>query len=269
VFPDDPPPELPGDRPSAARIYDALLGGHHNFAADRAIARRLVAINPDIPAIMAANRAFLRRAVTFLAKQGIDQFLDVGAGIPAVGSTHEVAAEGNAGARVVYVDSDPIAVRQAQAIIHDIPTAGALRADAREPAAILAHPTVRALLDLRRPVAVLLIAVLHFIPEDTEALAVVEGVRDALAPGSYHAIAHATTEGVGAATAASGERLYQETTNPGKARTRAVIARFFAGLTLVEPGLVYVPQWRPEGPHDRFLAAPERSLNLGGVGRTS
>lgn len=259
--------DLPLDVASAARIYDYLLGGHHNVEADRLAAERLREINPDAPRASWANRAFLRRAVTFVIEQGIEQFLDIGSGIPTVGNVHEVAQRTKAEARVVYVDTDPVAVRQSLDILKGQPTVTAIRADARQPEIILGHPAVQRLLDFRRPVAVLLVALLHFVPDDEAAYRLVGVLRGALAPGSFLVLSHGTHEGVPDDVVARGERLYAGTTNPLKGRTRAQIVRFFDGLDLVEPGLVYVPQWRPEGPHSPFSDEPSRSAVLAAIGR--
>lgn len=263
VFPDDEEPE----RPSAARMYDAMLGGFHNFAVDRQAVERARAIYPDIALAARANRAFLRRAVTWLLDQGVAQFLDLGSGIPTVGNTHEVARRRNPAARVVYVDIDPIAVAHSAVLLGDDPRAAALQADVRDPAAILAHPTTRRLLDFDRPIGVLLLALLHFVRDDEEAGAIVRTLREVLPAGSYLALSHATYEGVPPEVMAQIERLYAGTTTPGKARTAAAIARFFAGWELVEPGLVPVPWWRPDERDHLFRDAPARSLILAGVGR--
>ncbi len=164
--PPTPPPGVSTDIPSVARMYDYFLGGYHNFAADRQAAERVLAQFPDTRFIAQANRAFLRRAVTFLGEQGIAQFLDIGSGILTVGNVHEIVQAGNPNARVVYVDSDPVAVIHSETILADNPNAAAVRADARQPEAILAHPEVRRLLDPARPLAVLLVALLHFVTDD-------------------------------------------------------------------------------------------------------
>lgn len=167
------PGEPPLDKPNVARMYDYLLGGHHNFAIDRQAAGAALAIYPELRQVMAANRAFLRRAVTFLAEQDIDQFLDIGAGLPTAGPVHEIAREINPDARVVYVDSDAIAVIHGEMVLQDDPRASAIQADARQPEAILGHGEVRQMLDFDRPVAVLLVALLHFITDDAAAERVV------------------------------------------------------------------------------------------------
>lgn len=247
-------------------MYDYFLGGFHNVAIDRQAAEAVLRIFPEASLALQANRAFLRRAVNFLTAQGIDQFLDIGSGIPTVGNVHEVAQHANPAARVVYIDSDPVAVEHSNAILAGNPHATAIEADARQPERLLQHPDVRRLLDFRRPIGVLIVALLHFLPDDADAYGLVCTVRDALAPGSYIAITHGTADAMPPDIAEQTERLYAGTTNPGKYRTRMAVERFFAGLTLVEPGVVYVPLWRPEGPDDLFVRAPERSINFAGVG---
>ena len=260
------PTDIPLDRPSAARMYDYYLGGHHNFAIDRTMAEQAVAMWPDLPLIMRANRAFLRRAVNFLVDEGILQFLDIGSGIPTVGNVHEVAQRSKPAARVVYVDIDPIAVAHSAAILQDNPHATVIRGDVREPAQILDHPEIRRLLDVRQPLAVLLVALLHFIPDDEAAYRSVSALREALAPGSYLVISHASYEGM-PQESREHEQLYTRTATPLKMRSHAEIARFFDGFELVQPGLVYIPLWRPEGPDDLFLDQPERCTGFAAIGR--
>ncbi len=260
------PDDIALDRPNAARMYDYYLGGSHNFAIDRQVAEQAIGLWPDLPLIMQANRAFLRRAVRFLGAQGVQQFLDIGSGIPTVGNVHEVAQQAQAGARVVYGDIDPVAVAHSRALLADNPQATAIRADARQPEAILAHPEVQRLLDLRQPLAVLLVAVLHFVTDDTEAERLVCALQAAVAPGSYLVISHASADGM-PHQSREHEQLYTRTPTPMKMRPRADIARLFAGFELVEPGLVYLPLWRPETPDDLFLDQPERCTGFAGVGR--
>ncbi|MFQ5595762.1 MAG: SAM-dependent methyltransferase [Anaerolineae bacterium] len=265
------PPKIPDgialDKPSAARIYDFFLGGFHNFEIDRLVAKQALQIYPDARLTAIANRAFLRRVVNFLIEQGIDQFLDLGSGIPTVGNVHEVAQAANPAARVVYVDIDPIAIRHSEAILRDNPNASAIQADVRQPEQILDHEEVRRLIDFSQPTAVLLIALLHLIPDDEEAYSAVRTLRDAVVPGSYLAIAQGTDEKAPPDVAKQLEELGASTPTPNKNRSRPEIELFFEGLELVDPGLVHVPLWRPEGPDDVLLDRPERSINLGGVGR--
>jgi hypothetical protein len=248
-------------------MYDYLLGGHHNFAADRAAAEAASKHFPDLPLILRANRTFLRRAVTFVSEQGIDQFLDLGSGIPTVGNVHEVAQELNPAARVVYVDIDPVAVTHSAALLESNPQAAVVQADVRDPDVILAHPAVQDLLDLRRPVAILLVAVLHFLPDTAETQQLVALLRERMVSGSYLVISHASVEGLGLELRARAQAEYARSGNPMTMRTRAEIGAFFEGLDLVEPGLVPVPLWRPEGPDDLLLDEPGRSNGFVGVGR--
>lgn len=261
------PDDVSQDRPSVARMYDYFLGGYHNFAIDRMAAERVVQISPDAPLIMQANRAFLRRAVNYLLEQGIDQFLDFGSGIPTVGNVHEVAQATNPAARTVYVVLDPVAVRHGEAILEGNANVSIIQADARDARHILEHPEVRWQLDFDRPVGVLLVSILLFIPDDDEVHRSIRRLCDALAPGSYLVISHGTYEDVSPELVAQVQTLYSRTTTLVKSRSRAEIQEFFRGLELVDPGLVHVPLWRPEGPEDLFVDTPGRSVNFAAVGR--
>jgi hypothetical protein len=242
------------EAPSLARIYDYLLSGYHNFGSDRAVAEDLIRADPEFPLAVRANRAFLRRCVQFLCAQGIDQFLDLGSGIPTAGNVHEVAQQVDPEAHVVYVEIDPVAVRHSRTILGDQPTVTTVEADVFQPEAVLAHPDVRRLLDFDRPLAVLLLSILHFLTDDDRARHVVQVLRDAIPSGSYLALSHGTT-------------WISHPTRAGKSRSRDELAAFFEGLELVEPGLVYTPLWHPEDKDDLLVAQPERSLTLGAVGR--
>ena len=264
----DTPSEFEAERPSAARIYDYLLGGYHNFEADRMVADRFRELLPDMPLYMQANRAFLRRVVGYLVDQGVDQFLDLGSGIPTVGNVHAVAQAINPAARVVYVDIDPVAVRQSEEILKGNANAIALHGDVRQPETILEHPDVRRMLDFDKPVAVLLMAILLFVTEDEDVKRTVRVLRDALAPGSYLAISHPTDDNLPQEQVEKAENLYAASGNPVNIRSFGQIKSFFEGLELVEPGLVYVSRWRLEGPDDLF-DQPESSGYYGGVGRKS
>ena len=260
----------PLDKPSPARMYDYYLGGNHHLAVDRRAAEQVIALQPDTPLIARANRAFLQRAVHFLVAQGLDQFLDIGSGIPTVGNVHEAAQRLNPAAHVVYVDSDPTAVALSQHLLHGNSSATAIQADARQPEHLLSHPDLRRLLDFRRPVGVLLVGFLYFITDDAEASHLVQALRDTVVAGSYLALSHATyrSYAVGPGShKAQVEGIYAQSTNPVKTRSYDDIAAFFEGLDLVEPGLVYLPKWRPDGPSDLLLDQPERSAFLAGVAR--
>lgn len=258
--------ELLLDKPSAARMYDYFLGGYHNFAIDRMAAEQVRAVYPDTPLVMQANRAFLRRAVKFLVKEGIDQFLDLASVIPTVGSVHEVAQQLNPVARVVYADLDPDSVRHSELILHGISNTAALQLDIHHPEQVLNHPDARRLIDFSQPVGVLL-GPLVFVPDDEEAYNLVRVLRDAMVSGSYLAISHATNEGPPREAVEQAEKLYARTTSPVKTRTRAEVEHFFDGFELVEPGLVFTPLWQPESPDDVLLNQPERSAILAGVAR--
>ena len=260
------PDEIPLDKPSPARMYDYFLGGAHNFAIDRAAAEQVTAVMPDLPRIAQANRAFLRRATKVLITQGISQLLDIGSGIPTVGNVHQIAQDINPHARVVYVDIDPLAVRQSEALLQQNPNAIVLQGDARQPDAIITHPEVRGMLDFHKPLAILLVSVLPFVPDDVEAYALVRTLRDTLPSGSYLVITHGTYDGAPSDVVAQSERLYARISQPAKTRSRVEIERFFDGLTLVAPGLVYVPLWRPESAEDLFFDEPARACNVGGMG---
>ena len=171
--------------PSVARMYDYYLGGMHNFAVDRRMADQGAAAWPGLPRIMRANRAFLGRAVRHLTATGIRQFLDVGSGIPTAGNVHEVAHAADPTCRVVYVDVDPVAVSHSRALLAEIPNATAIRGDFRDIDRILADPATTELIDFTEPVAVLLVALLHFIGDDAEPAATIARIRDLIAPGSY------------------------------------------------------------------------------------
>jgi len=257
------------DRPNPARIYDYALGGDANFTADRAAFDALRAIYPDTALTARANRAFLRRAVIFLAQAGIDQFLDIGAGLPTLGNVHTLAQTMNPLARVVYVDNDPVAVRYSRQLLDrdKVPHAAAIEADLRDPAALLAHPRARRLLDLSRPVALILAAVLHFIPDDEAALGAVRDLTAVLPARSYMVISHGTYDGASSEMLAQLARLYAATIHPLGFRSRAQLAPFFAGFEMVEPGIVFTPAWRPDKADDPFVDEPERAAILAGVGR--
>lgn len=259
------PEEIDLDRPSGARVYDYFLGGAHNFAIDRELADAIAKMTPNVGDTMRANRAFLRRAVRFLVAQGITQFLDIGSGIPTVGNVHEVARQADPSTRVVYVDVDPIAVAHSRAILGDDPRTAILQADASDVDGILAAPETRRLLDLDQPVAVLLLGVLHFVPDSDDPAGVVARLRDALAVGSFVAMVNVTHEDQ-PPEVIEAQKLSGRTGTPIYLRSRSELLAQFDGLSLVDPGLVHIPQWQPDSPldlHDR----PERFGALAGIGR--
>ena len=182
--------------PSVSRIYDFYLGGSHNFEVDREAARRAMEFMPGLPKIMQANRAFMRRAVRFAVAEGITQFLDIGSGIPTFGNVHEVAQAASPGAHVVYVDHDPVAVAHSQAVLAGNDDADVVAADLRKPGGILSSPQVERLIDLNRPVALLLVAILHFVDDADDPYSAVAELRDALPPGSLLILTHASYEGI-------------------------------------------------------------------------
>lgn len=259
------PPEVDPDVPSAARVYDYYLGGRHNFASDRLMGDRALAQWPTLPRIMQANRAFLRRAVRYAVAQGIDQFLDIGSGIPTVGNVHEVAQEADPAARVVYVDRDPVAVAHSRTILDGVPRAGVVEADFIDPDAVLNDPVTRAVLNLDRPVAVLLVAVLHFVGDALEPRRALARYREAMAPGSLLVISHASAEG-DPDHAGEHAELYRDAGTPMTMRSREEVTTFFDGFVLVDPGVVYLPLWHPDAP-ESAANSPERFTGYAAVGR--
>jgi hypothetical protein len=237
------------EQPSVARVYDFYLGGSHNFEADRAFAAQVMAAVPDMPWVIQENRAFLRRTVRYLASQGIDQFIDLGSGIPTVGNVHEVAQAADPSARVVYVDHDPVAVAHSRAILEGNVRTLVLPGDLRSPDEVLANPELHRLIDLRRPVGVLLNAVLHFVPDDKQAAGIVAELRQALPVGSFVAISHASADQMQAG-AQQTETLYNRSVAAMAMRTYDEIVALFDGLALVDPAVVQIPLWRPDSPDD-------------------
>ena len=260
------PPGVDAERANVARVYDALLGGSHNFAVDRDVASALPAIEPSSRDAARANRQFLGRAVRFLVKAGIRQFLDIGSGVPTLGNVHEIAQAEAPDTRVVYVDTDPVAIAHSRSILAGNDRATIVHADLREPDVILSHPEVTRLIDFDRPVALLLVAVLHFITDEERPGDLVRRLAGALAPGSYLTISHGTLEGRPPRVGEAIEKLYSRASAPGRPRDRASIEAFFDGFTVLEPGVVYLPQWRPEE-GDLTFERPELAWGLAGVGR--
>jgi hypothetical protein len=251
-------------RANVARVYDYVLGGTHNFLADQDVARSLAAVDPNLREMARVGRAALGRVVRFLAAAGIRQYLDIGSGIPTERNVHEVAEEAAPGSRVVYVDIDPVAVAHSQAILAGNADATVINADLREPDKILAHDSTRRMIDFGEPVGLLLCAVLHFIADEEDPCRILGTLRDALAPGSYLMIGHGTDEG---AVAQAAEKVYNRGVSTSiQLRSREQILRFFDGFELVEPGLVNIPEWRPDSPAD-VPADPGKFWGVVGVGR--
>ncbi|MFC4588486.1 SAM-dependent methyltransferase [Sphaerisporangium corydalis] len=253
------PRRVGADTPNIARMYDYWLGGKDNFATDRESAEEIVRISRGkVLRGVRLNRAFLGRAVRAAASAGVRQFLDLGSGLPTRENVHEVAGPG---ARVVYVDYDPVVASHARAILARSEGVGFVEADLRRPAALLGDPTVRELIDFTEPVAVLFVSVLHFVDDAAGPGAIVGEYRDALVPGSHMVLSHLSTENFPDKIAQT-ERVYQGASAPMGARTRAEILGFFDGFELLPPGLVGPTEWNP-GARDTSL---EKFAGLVGVG---
>ncbi|HEX9336667.1 MAG TPA: SAM-dependent methyltransferase [Pseudonocardiaceae bacterium] len=237
------------DRPSSARIYDYFLGGAHNFEVDRRAAEELVKVHPAIGLAMRANRSYLRRAVNYLVAHGVDQFLDLGSGIPTVGNVHEIAQRANPAARVVYVDIEPIAVTHSNTILAGNDNTIAIRADLRDAEQVLSDPELGKLLELSRPIGLIMAGVLQYVSDADDPAGMIRGYAARLAPGSHVAMSHPsmdelTSERVEGAVKATD--IYRRTDTPFHYRARAEFATFFDGLELIEPGVVHMWDWRPE-----------------------
>jgi hypothetical protein len=253
------------DRPSVSRVYDYYLGGFHNFSSDREMAEQAIRDWPDLPLIMKSNRAFLRRAVSYLVGQGVRQFLDIGSGIPTVGNVHEVAQHLAPDARIVYVDIDPVAVAHSRAILEGNQKAAVLAGDFRRPEELLVDLADLDVLDLEQPIALLLVALLHFVPDVDDPAGTIATYRDVLAPGSYLTMSHATHELHPAELTDAHRELYRSTANPMTMRSRAQVQTFFDGFELVPPGIELSERWHPEDPDAGQNA--ERFPIWSGVGR--
>ncbi|WP_370012318.1 SAM-dependent methyltransferase [Nocardia cyriacigeorgica] len=251
---------------SPARMYDALLGGSHNFEVDRRAAEMGTKLVPDLPRLALSNRAFLRRTVRYLVEAGVTQFLDIGSGIPTAGNVHEIARELDPSCRVLYVDIDPVAVAHSRAILGDTEQAAAIEGDLRKPADLLAAVRATGLIDFDRPVGVLLVAVLHLVADADDPAGKVAELRAAVPAGSYVAISHLTS----ALRPEDAAQLGASAANDNRVgihfRSREAIEAMFEGWDLVEPGVVELPAWRPESERDQH-EAPGRSLGLAGLAR--
>jgi hypothetical protein len=251
-------------QPNVARIYDYLLGGKDNFQADRDAAARLRELLPDVARAARENRRFLERVVRYLVGQaGIRQIIDIGTGLPTQGNVHEVAQRIAPETRVVYVDNDPVVVRHGMALLATNENVAMAEADLRAPRAIMTHPDTRRLIDFGGPVAVLMLASLHFVTDAGDPRAIVRLWRDTMAPGSYLAISHITADEVDPASAKAAQEVYAGASAPAVPRTLAEVEAFFDGFDLVPPGVVNISSWPAPVPG----RARHRALLYGGVGR--
>ncbi len=233
------------DIPSPARIYDYLLGGKDHYEADRDAGEAMIAILPNVRTDVQWNRRFLRRAVQYLVNEaGIRQIIDIGAGLPTAGNTHEIALAASPDARVVYVDNDPVVLAHGRDMLNGVANATIISHDLRAPAEILADPELRRLIDFGEPVAYMLLSILHFIADEDDPAGIIARLMEPFPPGSHIAISHGTPDGVPATHDVV--RVFDEATAQGHVRTRAQIMKLIAGLELVEPGMVWPPDWRPE-----------------------
>ena len=259
------PCDIDTTRPHPARMYDYYLGGKNNYLVDREAAAAVLKAAPEVRAMARENRAFLQRAVRFLvAGAGIRQVIDIGTGIPAAGNVHEIASQVTAGVRVAYVDNDPIVHVHANALLTGGSNASIVLADLRDPAAILTK--VAELIDFTEPVALLLIAILHFVTDQEEPGRIVTAFRDALPAGSYLALSHGTADFHEETAVSEVTTVYEHATAPLVLRSHPQVSAFFEGFELVEPGLVQVPLWRPGGRPPRPAELAKLGI-YGGVGR--
>ncbi|MFD4643290.1 SAM-dependent methyltransferase [Lentzea sp. NPDC058436] len=249
--------------PSAARLYDYLLGGGHNFAADRALADKFLKAQPNARSIARLNRAFLRRSVLFMIERGIRQFLDLGSGIPTVGNVHEIAQKADPEAHVVYVDFEEVAVAHSQLILEQDPRATIIQEDMTRPAEVLEAARHSGLIDFTQPVGVLTAGVFHFVPPQADPNAIVAAYRDAVPAGSYLAVSQFTQD-LQPEEMAGVVEVMKKSQNPMYPRTRSEIEALFDGFELEEPGIVPTPLWRPEGAN---IDDPDKAGIYAAVGR--
>lgn len=246
------PPGVDPAVPSPARMYDYMLRGTHNYQADRDAVEKLRAQMPELEDAAYANRGFHQRAARWIAQQGVRQFLDIGSGLPTFGNTHDVVQKIQPGAHVVYVDNDPVVAAYAPELLAGNPAATLIQADLREPDTILADRDVRGLIDFGQPVGVLMTLLLHFVPDTDNPWALVRRYVDALAPGSYLAISHGTSDYVPPRTADAITTTYTRASQNAHLRPKAGIQRFFSGLEIVppypgaEPALTHLGNWGAE-----------------------
>jgi SAM-dependent methyltransferase len=241
------PREVDVTRPSVARMYDYYLGGKDNYAADREAARLVLGAAPDVPLVALENREFLKRAIRYLAaERGISQFVDIGPGLPTQSNVHQLARQHNPGAKVAYADKDPGVLTHARELLGGVPDVTIISGDLREPDRTLADPDLATLIDFSHPVALFMTLVLHFVPPDDDPYGLVARFRDALRPGSFLVLSHVTGDDREPAML-TGVGAYENANAPLILRTRGQIQEFFNGFDLIEPGVVFLSQWRPAG----------------------
>jgi O-methyltransferase involved in polyketide biosynthesis len=238
-------PVIDSSQPHVARMYDYYLGGKDNFAVDREAVVAVEAAMPEVKLLARENRAFLRRAVRYMIGQGIRQFVDIGAGLPTAGNTHEVARKAAPGCRVAYIDNDPIVLAHGRALLATDDLTTVVTADLRDPSSIFDNAEVTGLIDFSRPVGVLLIAMTHFL-HDGERKQIMDELGSHLAPGSHLAATHVTVDTHTPEAVEGVEAVYRRTPSPIYFRTHAEIAKLFDGYELADPGLVTIDQWRPD-----------------------
>lgn len=247
---------------NVARIYDYLLGGKDNYEADRTAAEELQRVLPGIVQACRENREFLIRVVRFLAGEaGIRQFIDIGTGLPTMGNVHEIAQAVRAESRIVYVDYDPVVVRHAEALLTRNERVAVIQSDLRTPRELLTHPGIRAMIDFSQPVAILILATLHFLTDAEHPYEITGLLRATMAPGSYMAISHATQDAVTREQELDGLAVYEKASAPVVPRHYGQVLGFFDGMTLVTPGVVNICQWRSR------KRKPGHQLIYGGVAR--
>ncbi|ASU79443.1 hypothetical protein CDG81_15440 [Actinopolyspora erythraea] len=262
------PSRLPSDvdleKASAARCYDYYLGGSHNFEVDRELARKVESRVPHVKPLAQDNRAFLRRAVRYCLRRGIRQFLDIGSGIPTVGNVHEIAQGLDPEARVLYVDNEPVAVAHSRTILADNDRADVVQADLADSDGILGSEQAARLLDPERPIAVMMVALFHFVPDSARPAEILRSYHEWMAPGSFLGFSHVTSDHYPELLQSIID-LYADSSNPVTSRSHDEIRELLTDFELVDPGLVYVPEWRPDTEEDRWQD-PARSLVYGAVG---
>jgi S-adenosyl methyltransferase len=263
------PPALPRDPyltvPSAARVYDFMLGGKDNFAVDRQVVEQMIKAVPDVLTGPRAMRACLRRAVRHMVTEaGIDQFIDLGSGLPTEDNVHQVAQRHSPGARVVYVDNDPVAAVHGAALLVTDDSTAFIEADIRDVDGVLDHPRVRRLIDLDRPVGLIMCSVLHYMPDEVRPAELVAAYSGRMPPKSHLFLTHVCRTGSAASPAMA--QIFQDSFG-GRLRTREEVEEFFAGWTLIEPGIVPVVSWRPDVTRGVPASSSSYQALIGGLGR--